>query len=103
MLKSVGCDSREMFLAARIKLISNKDVENFLKRDGKEEREKEMFTTSYGDPVFHSEGQFENDGLTNSKACVDLGDDSMEKLEKNLMKASRNLWQIVCRIKRKLD
>lgn len=84
VLESLGCDNREMLLAARERYGDNIDVANRLQQDGNEEESEGKMAALFVDSVFHNGGQIEDDGLDDEDMYIDLGDDSIEVIETEL-------------------
>lgn len=85
VLESIGCDNREMLMAARDKYGEEIDVAQRLDDDGNKEEESERnIAALFGESVFHSGGNVEEDGLVNEEICVDFGDDPPKEVENEL-------------------
>lgn len=86
VLESLGCDNREMLMAARDKYGDDIDVADRLATDGNQEENEGTIAALFGESVFHSSGQIEEDGLEDEDVYVDLGDDRIEDIEDELQK-----------------
>lgn len=84
VLESLGCDNREMLLAARDRFGDEIDVTKRFEEDGNEEEHDSTTAALNGESVFHCGGQFDDDGLNEDDVYVDLGDDSARGVEKEL-------------------
>lgn len=74
----LGCDNREIFLAARDTYDDDTDVAVRLVKNGNEEESEGKIAALFGESFFHSGGQIVDDGLEDEDVYVDLGDDRLD-------------------------
>lgn len=84
VLESLGCDNREMLMAARDKYGSYMNVKERLIEDGNEEEISGKFAALFGGSFLINGGAREDDGLENDDIYVDFGDDAPEEISKEL-------------------
>lgn len=92
-LQSLGCDNREIVMAARGRYGDDIDAENRLKRSCNQEESEGEIDVLFGEYVFHNGGPREDDGFDEEDMYIDLGDvcnNYIEsKLEKHVSEAVR--------------
>lgn len=84
VLESLGCDNREMLMAARDKYGDEIDVNQRLEDDGNKEETEGKIAALFGESLFHSSGIIEDDGLEKDDMYVDLGDDQLHEVDEEL-------------------
>lgn len=75
VLESLGCDNKEMLMAARDNYGDNIDVADRLAGVGNEEESEGRIAAFFGKCIFHNGGHAEDDDLEDGDVYVDLGDD----------------------------
>lgn len=93
VIESLGCENREMLLAAKDKHGGDVGVAKILSEDDKKEEENSRKTAAlFSEFVFHSSGCTNDDSLGKEDIYIDFGDDAPNKisyeLEKSINEAS---------------
>lgn len=84
LLESIGCNNQSMLAAARDQYGEEINVKKRLCEDGNAKMIDSRNAALFGEFLFHSGGQVENDRLKTEHIYVESGDDSQEKIDAEL-------------------
>lgn len=84
VLQSLGCNNREVLIAAKDRLGNEIDVAKKLSKDGNYEESSNMTASLFGESVFYNGRHIEEDGLAGDDIHVEFGDDPPDIIKKEL-------------------
>lgn len=82
----LGCNSKELLVAARDNYSEDIDVLKRGTKYGNEQENSGMISALFDESVFHNHGALEEDGLSNDDIYVEFGDDAPEGKDGGLNK-----------------